>query len=286
MNPAPEWNHYRVTCIDGTLTLAVNGHEVTKGSEITPARGHICLESEGSPVEFRNILVQELNTAAIALAPDPNLPVTSIDKGAGFTSLYNGLDFEGWKFTKEHEGHIKADNWTITTDGGAPDLWTEKSYKDFILICDWRWTAKPVDHDLPVVLPSGAYQMTPDGKQATKLTPEAGDSGIYLRGSSKSQVNMWCWPIGSGEVYGYRTDEKMPADIRAAVTPKEHADSPIGDWNRFVITMKGDVLTVELNGKTVIEKARLPGVAREGPIALQQHGTPVQFANVFIKELK
>ena len=50
--------------------------------------------------------------------------------------------------------------------------------------------------------------------------------------------------------------------------------------------MKGDRLTVVLNGKTVIENAQLPGVAAEGPIALQKHGSRVQFANLYIKELK
>jgi hypothetical protein len=43
----------------------------------------------------------------------------------------------------------------------------------------------------------------------------AGDAGIYLRGSSKSQVNIRCWPVGSGEVYGYRTDPSQPPEIRA-----------------------------------------------------------------------
>ena len=114
---------------------------------------------------------------------------------------------------------------------------------------------------------------------------DGGDSGIYLRGSSKSQVNIWCWPIGSGEVYGYRTDPKMSAEVRRGVTPKEVADKRIGEWNRMIITMKGDRLTVNLNGKTVIENAQLPGVAPRGPIALQNHGDPIQFGNLFIREL-
>jgi hypothetical protein len=97
---------------------------------------------------------------------------------------------------------------------------------------------------------------------------------------------MWCWPIGSGEVYGYRTDKNMPAEVKAGVTPKLVADNKIGSWNRFVIRMKGDRLTVRLNGKLVIDNAQLPGVAKEGPIALQDHGDPVQFRNVFIRELK
>ena len=115
---------------------------------------------------------------------------------------------------------------------------------------------------------------------------DAGDSGIYLRGSSKSQINIWCWPIGSGEVYGYRNDQNVSAEVRAGVTPSEVADNPLGRWNRFVITMQGDRLTVMLNGKTVIKEAQLPGVAPRGPIALQHHGDPIEFANIYIAELE
>jgi len=49
--------------------------------------------------------------------------------------------------------------------------------------------------------------------------------------------------------------------------------------------MKGDRLSVVLNGKTVIEKAQLPGVPARGPIGLQHHGDPIQFANLYLKAL-
>jgi hypothetical protein len=52
-----------------------------------------------------------------------------------------------------------------------------------------------------------------------------------------------------------------------------------------VITLRGEELTVVLNGVTVIEKARLPGIPPRGPIALQDHGDPVEFANLYIREL-
>ena len=120
----------------------------------------------------------------------------------------------------------------------------------------------------------------------TEEIDDAGDSGIYLRGNSKSQVNIWCWGCGSGEVYGYRKDASLAPEVRAGVTPKLKADNPIGQWNRFVITMKGDRLTVVLNGKTVIENAQLPGVPAEGAIALQHHGAPIEFAGLYVKELK
>jgi 3-keto-disaccharide hydrolase len=286
MNPSPQWNHYRVTSQDGAVTLAVNGHEVTRGDHATPAAGYLCLESEGSEIHFRNIKIKEMPGEVKSPAPDPVNGPSGVGQGEGFVPLYNGLNFQGWKYGKDQEGHFKADNWTISYDGGGEDLWTEKSYKDFVLICDWKWTAKPKEVEHPVVNPDGTYKLGPDGKQVMEKVQDAGDSGIYLRGSSKSQVNMWCWPIGSGEVYGYRTDPKMPKEVVAGVTPKMNADAPIGQWNRFVITMKGDELTVVLNGKTVLEKAKLPGVAAEGPIALQHHGDPCQFANIYIKELK
>jgi hypothetical protein len=279
MNPSPMWNHYRVTCKDGSISLAVNGKVVTKGHDCNPRKGYICLESEGSPVEFRNLRIKEL-------PPSGNLSAEQVcDVADGFVSLYNGVDFTGWKLTDDHEGHWQAADWRMRFDGHGPDLWSEKSYRDFVLICDWRWAGEAVDVDRPVILPSGEYEME-NGRQKMVTVKDAGDSGIYLRGNSKSQVNIWCWPVGSGEVYGYRTDRSMPADVKAGVTPSEVADAPIGKWNRFVITMQGDRLTVVLNGTTVLENARLPGVPEEGPIALQRHGAPIEFANVYIRELK
>jgi hypothetical protein len=114
---------------------------------------------------------------------------------------------------------------------------------------------------------------------------EEHDSGIYLRGNTKSQVNLWNWPVGSGEIYGYRIDKAMPAEVKAAATPKLHADRPIGEWNRAMITLKGDRLSVSLNGRVVIDNAQLPGVPAQGPIGLQHHGSAIDFANIWVKEL-
>lgn len=277
VQPAGEWNHYRITCFDGSVSLAVNGKVVTRGHDASPRKGFICLESEGSEVLFRNVRIKELPSSGTN---------DTAREDEGFVSLYGGVDFEGWKFGPEHEGHWKAQDWTISFDGEGADLWSEKSFKDFVLIADWRWVNGGEAAMRPVILPSGEVEKDASGNDVMREVLDAGDSGIYLRGSSKSQVNIWCWPCGSGEVYGYRTDGSMPAEVRAGVTPREVADAPIGQWNRFVITMKGELLTVELNGKVVIENARLPGVAEEGPIALQMHHAPIEFANVFVKELE
>lgn len=278
--PSGEWNHYRVRCVNGALELAVNGAVVTSGSDCSLRKGYICLESEGTPVEFRNLRIKELPPASPPLAP---AQIADLDQG--FVSLYNGVDLSNWKFGPEHEGHWRASDWTIAFDGEGSDLWSQAEFGDFVLIADWRWSGPSHDADVPVILPDGSQAIGVDGKPQTARVQECGDSGIYLRGSSKSQVNIWCWPVGSGEVYGYRTDSAMPPEVRAGVTPKVVADAPLGEWNRFVITMKGDRLTVELNGALVLENAQLPGVAARGPIALQKHGSPIEFANLYVKRL-
>jgi Domain of Unknown Function (DUF1080) len=55
-----EWNHYYVRAINGEVRLWVNGEEVSGGNECEPRTGHLCLESEGSPVEFRELWIREL----------------------------------------------------------------------------------------------------------------------------------------------------------------------------------------------------------------------------------
>ncbi len=172
----------------------------------------------------------------------------------GFRPLFNGKNLDGWKADDEAKKHWVVRDGVLSYDGKHRDLWTEQSFGDFVLKVDWR-------------------------------LPAPGDSGIYLRGTSKAQVNIWCSELGSGEVYGYRTDRKMPEDVRKAATPLKRADKPVGQWNTFVITLQGETLTVVLNGEVVISGARLPGVPRTGPIALQHHGNPIEFRNILIREL-
>jgi len=222
----------------------------------------------------------------------------------GFTSLFNGKDFTHWKVPAGDNGHWKIVDGVIDYDAKSEakkdkNLWSEKSYGDFVLRIDWRLkTDKGFMNKVPIILPDGSHKKDENGKEI-RVPIEDADSGIYLRGQDKAQVNIWMWPVGSGEVYGYRTDQKMPKEVRAGVTPKKKMDRPRGEWNTFEITMKGDFLWVKLNGEEVISKAQLPGVAKEGPLALQHHGgwnaktntwngppSLVQFRNIYIRELK
>jgi hypothetical protein len=208
-----------------------------------------------------------------------------------FVPLLTGLDLRGWKADPGHVGHWRprpSPN-TLAYDGKSHakdrNLWTEKEYGNFELICDWHWTAKPAKRNQPVILPTGDEAVDESGKVKQVETDYAGNTGIILRGSPKSRVKLWCNPIGSGEVLGYASDKNLPVEVRRAATPKARADAPLGKWNRTHLILKGDRLTVKLNGQTVIDNAELPGLPPRGPIGLQDHGEPVEFANLFVREL-
>lgn len=219
-----------------------------------------------------------------------------------WVSLFNGEDFSGWMVPEGDNGHWTVVDGVIDYDAlsEAEDdkaLWSDEEYEDFVLKVDWRIKEVPyVNSNVPIILPDGSHKLDENGEVIRMAVPDS-DSGIYVRGTSKAQINIWNWPIGSGEVYGYRMDSSMSDDVRAGVTPSMNADNNIGEWNTFVITVEGEYLTVELNGHTVLDQAHLPGVPESGKIALQHHGSQnengewvsppslVQFRNISIKEL-
>jgi len=230
-----------------------------------------------------------------------NCPASPDPVPEGFRSLFNGKDLSSWTIPEGDNGHWKVLDGVIDYDAqseatGDKNLWTDEEFGDFELRIDWRIKETTGFYDVPYVLPDGSTVKGPDGKNLTHPMPNA-DSGIYLRGMSKYQLNIWCWPIGSGEVYSIRSNESLPQEIRAGVTPNRRADRNVGEWNTFIVTMKGDQLTVVLNDHTIIENALLPEVPEKGRIALQHHGgkkadgtwspasSLVQFRNIFIKPL-
>ena len=220
----------------------------------------------------------------------------------GFASLFNGKDLSGWKIPEGDGGHWKVLDGVIDYDAqsqakGEKSLWTEKEFGDFVLRVDWRIKETPFTNpNVFYVLPDGTHAKDVHGKPLKLALPDS-DSGVMVRGSAKNQANIWCWPIGSGEFYGYRTDRNTSPEVKAGATPRHQADKPVGEWNTFEITMKGDRVTVVLNGVKVIDNAQLPGVKPKGAVGLQHHGSMkdgkwtsppalVQFRNIYIKELE
>lgn len=226
---------------------------------------------------------------------------TDFYKERGFTSLFNGKDLSGWVIPEGDNGHWSVIDGVIDYDAqseaeGRKDLWTEKEFGDFELHIEWRFKGYG-DHlfPLPTILPNGEYLKDENGKTIQPLGPNS-DSGILLKGAG--QTNLWCWSVGSGELWSVRNDDSLPAAARAAAVPSVNADHPVGHWNAFDIIVKGDRVTVINNGQIVIDNALHPGLDQQGPIGLQHHGginketgklqgasSLVQFRNIWIKEL-
>jgi hypothetical protein len=229
----------------------------------------------------------------------PSLAQSGGSAPPGFVSLFNGNDLTGWKAPDGDNGHWKVVNGVIDYDAlseAAKDknLWTAKEYQDFVLRVDWRFKDTPFMYRSGrILLPDGSEKLGPDGKPVVVSFPDA-DSGILIRGGP--QINLWCWPSGSGELWSVRRNMDLPAAVRAAATPKVHADKNIGEWNEMEVTLKGDRITIRMNGYTVIDNAQFPGLRERGPIGLQHHGAMrdgawtgppslIQFRNIYIREL-
>jgi len=218
--------------------------------------------------------------ASVAVAQPAVVP-------AGWTALFNGRDLAGWRGrphfdpAKEAEGtpeertkrqaewdadmrqHWKVENGVIVSDGHGVFLTTDRDFGDCELVLEWM------------------------------LPAACADSGIYLRGNP--QVQIWdpacerdfkhgC-EKGSGGLWNNPTDA-------AGKWPLVKADKPIGEWNSTRITMKGDRVTVVLNGQVVVNDAPLANYFQKGqplpargPIQIQTHGAPMHVRNVFVRDL-
>jgi hypothetical protein len=222
----------------------------------------------------------------------------------GFVSLFNGKDLTGWKIPEGDNGHWKVVDGVIDYDAqseapnkSARDLMHTTEYTNYILQVDWRIKETPyINPNVFYVLPDGSEARDVTGKLIKFALPDS-DSGIILSGNVKYQVNIWCWPIGSGEMYGLRKDNTQPPEVRQGATPRTQADKPVGEWNRFVITVKDGTVNVVLNGKEVLPTFKIPNFPVKGAVGLQHHGgmkdgkwssppSLLQFKNIFVKELK
>ena len=213
------------------------------------------------------VLAGLLATAASAVFAQDNTPPP------GFKALFNGRDLKGWQglvelpqrakltkkelVAKQREANAKyLPHWTVQDgvlryDGKGQSLQTARDYRDFELWVDW------------------------------KIGPK-GDTGIYLRGTP--QVQIWDNPAGSGGLFNNQKNPKNPS---------KKVDRATGEWNTFRIVMRGEKVSVWLNGEQVVDNVTMENywerskpIAASGPIELQHHGNPIEFKNIYIKELK
>lgn len=213
-------------------------------------------------------------------------------RSEGFNPLFVGTDLDQWNLQPGHRGHWVTRDGVIHYDGKAEQpksfdksLWTKDSFDELELYIEWRLSAEPEIKEHPIVLWNGDFLRDEQGNRITRPHLDAGDSGIYFRGHFECQANIWSQELGSGEINGYRTNQKLSVKLRQSCLPFEYADRPLGQWNVFRIRLKDDRMTVNLNGRPVLQSGVLPDLPATGPIGLQHHGDPIEFRNIWIKEL-
>lgn len=170
-------------------------------------------------------------------------------------NLFNGKDLTGWKA-------IGADNqWVVkngilTSPHSGANLISDQKFNDFKLHVEFRYH-------------------------------KGSNSGVYLRGRYETQIEdspMDAHPssvLFSG-IYGFLT----PSEINAKGPDQ---------WQRYDITLIGRMVTVVVNGKTVISNQEIPGITggaldsdegAPGPIYIQGDHGPIEFRKIVITPAK
>jgi hypothetical protein len=190
----------------------------------------------------------------------------------GFTPLFNGKDLTGWKtFLDPTKKDIRPrDIWSVQ-DGvivctGKVNgyLYTEKSFKNYIIRYDWRY------------------------KRPAKVADEEkflGNSGLLVHIQGRPKI----WPRCI-EVQGMNRDHgKIIAVGGAKATSKfdrealQKARKPIGEWNTTEAAIQDGTIRAKVNGSEVdVGKCDL----MEGQIGFQSEGAEIHFRNIQLKEFK
>jgi hypothetical protein len=190
----------------------------------------------------------------------------------GFKLLFNGKDLTNWQGAISFDKRMKLQGAELTTAQEKANTAILPHWKaeEGILAYDGKGNSLATAKDY------GDFELMVDWKIG-----KGGDSGIYLRG--QPQVQIWDNKEGSGGLYNNK---------KAGQKPKVNADYPVGQWNTFHIIMKGDNVTIFLNGVKVVDNVALENYFEKGkalpatgPIELQHHGNPLWFRNIYIKEL-
>jgi hypothetical protein len=263
--PRGEWNVYEVWAVGDVVRPYVNGKLMNEATGCETTAGKICFQSEGAPIEFRNI--------TIAPATDKPWPVTPTKK----VELFNGKDLSGWvRFIpneKKVDGKWQSDIVWSVTDGvihciGKPNgyIRTVEDYENYKLHVEWRWAAKPTNSGV-LLHKQGIDRVWPKCVEAQLMHEHAGDF----------------WLLGGGSI---EADGKRVGGKKNECAPKDGGsnEKPVGEWNSYDIVCDGGTVTLTVNGKQMNQGTDAD--PSSGKILLQSEGSPIEFRNVYLEPLE
>lgn len=206
--------------------------------------------------------------------------IASAADGEKGVSLFDGMSLAGWGCHLV-DANVKMENVWRVEDGllickGEPFgyLVTKEAFQDFQLIVEWRWA--------PGKTPGNSGVLLRICGEPIGFMPKCFEA--QLKHGSAGDIWAFRGTHFTGPVDRLRKIENHKVLGTFVGTPKlKDAERQPGQWNEYRITMKGDRLTLAVNGEQVNEATGCDVVA--GPIGLQSEGGEIHFRAVKLTKI-
>ncbi|MGC8742753.1 MAG: 3-keto-disaccharide hydrolase [Verrucomicrobiia bacterium] len=268
--PFGEWNHFRIIQLGSRTTVYLNDKLVVNNAIMEnyfnrklpiPPEGPIQLQTHGGEIRWRNIFIREIS------AEEANKTLRGSDDG--FTSIFNGKDFEGW--AGPIDNYEVRDGAIVCKPGKGGTIYTKEEYTNFIV-------------RLEIKLPPG------------------GNNGLAIRYPGQGDTAY----VGMCEIqvlddtapqYAKLDPRQYHGSAYGMVPAHRGYLRPVGQWNYEEVTVIGSKIKVELNGTVILDcdlsqvkefmgNNPHPGKDRTyGHFGFAGHNDPVMFRNIAIKRL-
>jgi type 1 glutamine amidotransferase len=277
--PAGEWNTFRIRMIGDKVTVHLNDELVVdqvalenywdRQRPVFP-RGPIELQAHQTPVQFRNLRIRELPREPGASVPDRQERPDA--RPIQWRTLFNGKDLEGWTC---RPGNWVVEDEVLARKEGGDFIWTVDQFGDFVLELEFK-------------------------------VPPKGNSGIFIRTADQKEWLHTGIEVQVLDSHGKSAPDKHDCGaIYDCLAPSRIACKPAGEWNQVEITCHGPRIFVILNNEPIIDmdldewtepgknpdgtpnkfRTAYKDMPRKGYIGFQDHGNPVWYRNVRIREV-
>ena len=215
----------------------------------------------------------------LTLALLVSLAICSASRADGPIQLFDGKTLDGWASYLIEPGVKLADVWSVK-DGimvckGKPlgYLYTQKAFTNYRLIVEWRWAPGKKPGNSGVLLRiTGEHKFLPNCVEAQLQSGSAGDIWAFAGATCKGN------PARTRQVKG----NKRLGDFSGVGKIRANEKKP-GEWNRYEITIEGEVLSLIVNGEQVNVASGL--AVGPGQIGLQSEGAEIHFRKVELTPL-
>jgi hypothetical protein len=200
-------------------------------------------------------------------------------------SLFDGKDLKGWHMDvpaldKDPQGvkpFIVRNSLLVSLGTPGGHLITDKSYHDYRLVVEYRFSATPGNCGVLVHAskPRRLYGMFP---QSIEVQMQSGDAGDFWCIGENIEVPDMEKRRGPKDTWGVDGDK-----ARRIMNLTDNSEKPAGQWNTMTIECRKDSVKVWVNGDLVNEGNH--ATARKGQIALQAEGSEVEFRKLELTPL-